>query len=398
MFTRKNILTALNKQKNNHHHIIGAVVGTGITAKYAAMGGADLLLALSAGKYRSMGQGSYASYYCYGNSNDLIMEIGSREILPMLKTVPVLFGLFASDPFINLTEYIKKIKRAGFSGIVNYPTLSLIDGKFREALEEDGNTFEQEIEAISLAHKMDMFTLAFVINTHQAQQMLLAGADIICLHLGLTKGGFLGAKKYISIDEARKISGTIFKVCTALNPDVIKMIYAGPANTPLDMEYIYQSTECQGYIGGSTFDRIPTEKAILKTIQSFKYYNDFEKKKPAAKIHNNWNNKDYADFIKYYIKEHYTEEIHLSSLASAIHVSKNYLSIRFKKEVGCSFSEYLVRFRVNKAKDLLRHGCVSCKEAAVNVGYTDYVQFSKMFKKYTRFTPSAFAKDTAINK
>ena len=392
MIVRKNILNILDEQKNAHRHIIGAVVGTGMTAKYAAMGGADLLLALSAGKCRSMGQGSYASYYCYWNSNNVIMEIGRREILPIIKNIPVLFGLFASDPFINLYDYIKEIKQAGFSGIVNYPTIALIDGQFREALEEEGNTFEKEVEAVKLAHYMDMFTLAFVTNQDQAKKMMIAGADIICLHLGLTKGGFLGAKKYISIDEARKIASKVFKTCDKLNPSITKMIYSGPANTPLDMQYLYSNTECQGYIGGSTFDRIPTEKAILNAIEAFKYYNDSEKNNMLPNIDKNWNNKDYADFIKYYISEHYTEEIHLSALAIAIHVSKTYLSIRFKKEIGCSFSEYLVRFRINKAKELLLNNNISCKEAAINVGYTDYVQFSKMFKKYTGETPSSFSK------
>lgn len=236
MIQREEIIRRLRAQVNINGHIIGAAVGSGMTAKYTAMGGADFLMALSAGKYRVMGRSSYACYLCYANSNEMAMRLGKKELLPMIKDVPVLFGLFAGDPFINLYEYLKEIKESGFSGIVNFPTISMIDGKFREALEEEGNSYAREVEAIKLAHHLDLFTVAFVIDEYQAEEMVRAGADILCAHLGLTKGGFLGAKKYISIDDARKITDHIFFRCDQLRPDVIKTIYSGPANTPIEFE------------------------------------------------------------------------------------------------------------------------------------------------------------------
>lgn len=265
MIPRNEILKRLRAQINVNGHIIGTVAGSGMTARYSAMGGADLLLALSAGKFRIMGRSSFSSYLCYGGSNTIVMDMGCNELLPIIRDTPVIFGLFASDPMINLYDYLQKIRENGFSGVVNYPTLSLIDGKFGEALSEEGNTYEKEVEAIKLAHFLDLFTIAFVVDAEQARKMTLAGADVICAHLGLTKGGFLGAKKYISINDARKISDEIFNASDEIRSDVIKMIYAGPANTPIDMLYLYQNTKCQGYIGGSTFDRIPTERAILNT-------------------------------------------------------------------------------------------------------------------------------------
>lgn len=394
MIQYEEILKRLNAQININGHIIGAVAGAGMTAKYAAMGGADFLLALSAGKYRVMGRGSLNSYYCYGNSNGIVMELGTKELLPIIQDIPIFFGLFSSDPFINLYDYLKEIKKQGFSGIVNFPTVSLIDGKFREALEEDGNTYESEVEAIKLAHYMELFTVAFVTDEKQAEDMLNAGADVICVHLGLTKGGFMGAKKYISINEARNITDRVFKICDKIRPDVIKMIYAGPANTPIDMQYMYQNTECQGYIGGSTFDRIPTERAILNTTRAFKSYGGFDKDDPMAKLVNgNWNTGDYVEFVKQYIQEHYMKKIQLEDLALVTHISSSYLSVLFKKEVGCCFTEYLVRFRMNKAKNLLENENISCKEAAMQVGYSDYVQFSKMFLKYIGRSPSYYLKN-----
>lgn len=388
---RETILKTLHAQININGHIIGAAIGSGMAAKYAAMGGADFLLALNAGKYRVMGRSSMATFFCYGNNNKAVMEMGQRELLPIIKNTPVLFGLMASDPFIHLYDYLKELKKCGFSGIVNYPTMAMIDGQFREALEEEGNRYEQEVEAIQLARYLELFTVAFVTNKREAEKMIDAGADVICVHLGLTKGGYLGAKKYISIDEARTLTDSIFDICEKANPNIIKMIYAGPANTPVDMQYIYQTTRCEGYIGGSTFDRIPTERAILNTTKAFKSYGNFDQKDPMTKlVHGDWKPGDYVDFTRKYIEEHFMETIQLNDIAIVAHVSPSYLSTKFKKETGTNFTEYLVRFRIHKAKQLLKKTNLLCREIAEKVGYFDYVHFSKIFKKYTGITPKEY--------
>ena len=267
-------LKALRGEIDSGRHIIGAAVGSGLTAKLAALGGADILLALSAGKYRIMGRSSFSSYFCYGNNNAQVMELGKREIFPIVRDVPLLFGLMATDPTIDLYDCLQKIRAAGFAGIVNFPTVALIDGKFREALEEEGTTFDREVAAIKLANHFDLFTMAFVTNEHETRQMLAAGADVICVHLGLTRGGFLGAKKFISIDDAQKSAKKIFDLCRKLKPDALRMIYAGPANTLADMKFLFRNSDCQGYIGGSTFDRIPIERGVFDTVKTFKRGSD----------------------------------------------------------------------------------------------------------------------------
>ncbi|MBR0380948.1 MAG: phosphoenolpyruvate hydrolase family protein [Eubacterium sp.] len=387
---REDILKQIHAQINVNGHIIGASVGSGMTAKYVCEGGADLLLALSAGKYRIMGRSSHACYLCYGNNNDQVMEMGQREILPVIHDVPLLFGLFANDPEIHLYDYLKEIRDRGFSGVVNYPTMGLIDGNYGRALREEGNTYEREVEAIRLARYLDMFTLAFVTNEEETRLMLDAGADVICVHLGLTRGGFLGAQEYISVNEARKLADKLFEICEQNNPECIRMIYAGPANTPVDMFYFYQNTKCQGYIGGSTFDRIPTEKAILDTTKAFKSYNgDVDPENPVARLINgDWNARNVVEFVREYIGENYMNDIKLGDLSLVMHISPSYLSTRFRRETGISFTEYLVRFRVEKAKELLMDSSILCREAAEQVGYFDYAQFSKMFKKYTGTTPA----------
>lgn len=390
---RETIKKTLHAQINVNGHIIGAALGSGMTAKYVAMGGVDFIMALSAGKYRITGRSSYASYLCYGNSNDIVMELGTRELLPIIKNIPILFGILASDPEINLYEYIKEIKTSGFAGIVNFPTLALIDGKFREALEEEGTSFEKEIEAIKLANYFDLFTVAFVTTEYEAKRMIDAGADAICVHLGLTKGGFLGAKRSLSLYDAHRLAEDIFKVCESKSKDIIRMIYSGPASTPIDMRYMYQNTSCQGYIGGSTFERIPIERAIHNTTKAFKSYGEFNSEDLFVKaIDGNLNTADYTEMAKRYIEEHYMEVIQLRDLALVAHISPTYYSIRFKKDTGMSFTEYLIWFRLNKAKKLLKKGKTSCEEIGISVGYTDYVQFTKIFKKYIGVSPEIYRK------
>lgn len=389
---KEQLIRKLRAQLHINGHIIGASVGSGMTAKLAALGGTDILLVLSAGKYRIMGRSSFASYFCYGNNNEQVMEMGTREIFPIIRdTIPMLFGIMATDPTIQMYDYLSQIKASGFSGIVNFPTVSLIDGNFRNALEQDGNTYNREIATIRLANHIGLFTMAFVTNPDEAEKMLNAGADVICLHLGLTKGGILGAKKYISLGEAKNLMNDVFEICKAKNPDAFRMIYAGPATTLSDMHYLYKNTDCQGYIGGSTFDRIPIESSILETVKAFKHRND----QPADTlvhqlIERNWGKGNVINFIRQYIEEHYMEPIQLGDIALIAHMSPTYLSSRFKKEIGANFTEYLLDYRMDKAKELLKDVSISCKEAAYKVGYGDYIQFSKMFKKHVGISPKEY--------
>ena len=389
---KEQVIRQLKAQLHVNGHIIGASVGSGMTARLAALGGADFLLALSAGKYRIMGRSSFASYFCYGNNNEQVMEMGTREIFPIIRdSIPLLFGIMATDPTIQMYDYLNTIKSSGFSGVVNFPTVSLIDGNFRCALEQEGNTYNREIATIRLANHLGLFTMAFVTNKEEAEKMINAGADVICIHFGLTKGGILGAKKYISLGEARKLMNDIFSVCKSKNPEALRMIYAGPANSLSDMHYLFKNTDCQGYIGGSTFDRIPIEGAVLETVRAFKHRDGYNNKAAVHQlIEHNWVQGNVVNSIRQYIEEHYMEPIQLGDIALIAHMSPNYLSSRFKKEVGSSFTEYLLDYRMGKARELLKEGAISCKEVAFKVGYGDYIQFTKMFKKHVGLSPKEY--------
>ena len=398
MIKRQVILDNLRSQIKVHRHLLGVALGSGLTAKHAEEGGADFLLALNSGRYRQLGRGSLAGFLSFEDSNGLVMHFGSREIMPLIKGIPLIFGLNATDPLINLETYIEYIESKGFDGINNYPSVGLIDGKFREALEEEGISYDAEVEAIRIAHNRDMFTVAFVFNEQQAQQMALAGADVICAHLGLTSGGSLGAKKIFSLEKARETLQGIFNVCDEISPNIIKMIYGGPVKTPLDVQYMYNNTSAHGYVGGSAIERIPLETSIKDITMKFKtsgsVYEDDLMLKMLDGIDKHY---DYSEFVMKYIAEHYHDDISLNDLARVAHISVNYLSAIFKKEVGTCFKTFLVQYRINKAVDILNEKDIPLRDVAELVGFNDYAHFSKMFKKITGKSPSSIVKEQKMS-
>lgn len=387
-------LEHFKEQITENGHLVGVAVGSGMTTKYAIMGGSDMIMALSSGKYRSMGLSSMAGFMSYANSNDLVMEFACKELLKQAGEIPVFFGYNATDPTKRMYEYIQEIKSLGFAGINNYPTVGMIDGKFREALEEAGLSYRQEVEAIRFAHYCRMLTVAFVFTPEQARDMADAGADIICAHFGLTYGGYLGPKKALTLEKARQTAEEIFESANSVNPNVVKMIYGGPIKTPADAQYMYQGSGCEGFIGGSIFERIPVEKAILEATQSFKENSPVV---PNSELENimfsNPGHYNYVDFIKEYINESYMTDIKLSELAKMAHLSTSYLSTLFKRDIGCSFQEYLIKIRIGKARELIHDG-IPLVMVAQLVGYKDYAQFSKMYKKHTGFSPRIDSQNT----
>lgn len=386
---RERILEKLRLQIKKGNHIIGIATGSGMTVKHSQNAGADFLLMLNSGRFRQMGRGSLAGFLPFCNSNDMVMDFASKEIIPLAKDIPIIFGLNATDPTKNIESYIEKIIDMGFSGINNYPTIGLIDGQFREALEENGLNYLMEVEAIKIGHKKGLFTVAFVFDETQAVQMINSGADVICVHLGLTGGGLLGAKKVFSLEAAKIKARKIFDKCNELNPNVIKLIYGGPVKTPMDIQYMYNNNDdLMGYIGGSAFERIPSEKSIINITKTFKVSGQLNEDDLMSKMLDGiTKHYDYVDFVKEYVSQNYMNEISFLDLAKVAHVSRSYLSSLFKKQVGCNFPEYLVKFRINKATEILDRKNFQLSEVASLVGYKDYAQFSKMFKKYMGYSP-----------
>jgi len=268
--SRDKIIANFREVISQNKPIIGVAVGSGLSAKYAEMGGADFLLVLNAGYFRSVGLSSVASLMPFANSNEIVSQIGIKEIIPRIKKVPVIFGAFPSDPYTHIEYLLKQLFENGFSGINNFPSVGLIDGTFRQALEENGLGFNQEVELIRMAHQAGLFTVAFVFNPEQAREMSKAGADIICANMGFTKGGKIEQQPYVSMKKTVQYCQDIFDVVNEISKNCIKMVYGGPIAVPEETEIIYKLTDAEGYVGGTSFERIPVESGILETTSRFK--------------------------------------------------------------------------------------------------------------------------------
>lgn len=262
--------------------LIGVSVGSGLSSKLALQGGADFILVLSAGKFRNSGLASIACMMPYSNSNELVIKLAEREILPQIREIPVIFGACASDPKYSIDELLTYIKKAGFHGVNNFPTVGLIDGLFREKLEEEEMGFNLEIELMKKAVAMDLFTVAFVFNEEEAEQMAKAGVDVICAHLGWTPSPDNIISKS-SLKKYTKTAEDIFNAINKVDKNIIKMIYGGPVSNPEQTDFFYENTQTMGYIGGTSFEKVPEDVGIKSTTNLFKNYHNLHWKNQSSR-------------------------------------------------------------------------------------------------------------------
>lgn len=267
---RKEILKRLREEVANGKIIIGAGAGTGISAKSAEAGGVDLIIIYNSGRYRMAGRGSLAGLLPYGDANQIVLEMGN-EVLPIVKNTPVLAGVCGTDPFRVMDKFLKQLKDIGFAGVQNFPTVGLIDGIFRQNLEETGMGYDLEVEMIRKAHELDMLTTPYVFDTEQAKKMAEAGADILVAHMGLTTKGTIGAKTALTLDDSVKRIQEICDAGKSVNPDIMVICHGGPIAMPEDAQYVLERTEgVVGFFGASSIERIPTEIAIKEQVEKFK--------------------------------------------------------------------------------------------------------------------------------
>ena len=271
--TRQQILKKLRKLVSAHRPIIGGGAGTGITAKFEEAGGVDLIVIYNSGRYRMAGRGSLAGMMPYGDANAIVMEMAA-EVLTVVKETPVLAGVCGTDPFRQIPRFLKEVKEIGFAGVQNFPTVGLYDGLFRKNLEETGMGYGLEVEMIRTAHAMDLLTTPYCFNAAEARAMATAGADIIVAHLGLTTKGSIGASTAVTLQEAPEKVQEIADAAKAARNDVIVLCHGGPISEPSDAEYVLHHTKnVHGFYGASSMERLPVEKAITETMQSYKAIN-----------------------------------------------------------------------------------------------------------------------------
>jgi len=250
--------------------IIGAGAGTGISAKAAEAGGVDLIIIYNSGRYRMAGRGSLSGLLAYGDANQIVVDM-SREVLPIVQNTPVLAGVNGTDPFRLMGPFLDDLKRMGFAGVQNFPTVGLIDGVFRANLEETGMGYGLEVDMIRLARERDLLTAPYVFDVESTVAMTEAGADILVPHMGLTTSGTIGAQTALTLEESAARVQEMRDAAAAVNPDVIVLCHGGPIAEPDDVAYILANTTgVVGFFGASSVERLPTERAIKQQLIDFK--------------------------------------------------------------------------------------------------------------------------------
>lgn len=268
-WTRQEILGRLREKIAAHKPIIGGGAGTGISAKCEEAGGIDLIVIYNSGRYRMAGRGSLAGLLAYGNANEIVKEM-ALEVIPVVKETPVLAGINGTDPFVIWGRFFDELKSLGFAGVQNFPTVGLIDGVFRQNLEETGMGYPLEVEAVRMAHERDLLTTPYVFSSDDAVAMTRAGADIIVCHMGLTTKGAIGAKTSKTLEKCVAVINEWTSAARSVRSDVIVLCHGGPIAMPEDAEFILKRCPgVQGFYGASSMERLPTEKAIRAQVEEF---------------------------------------------------------------------------------------------------------------------------------
>lgn len=268
--SRKEILADFRAQIAAGKILVGVGAGTGITAKCSEKADVDMLIIYNSGRFRMAGRGSLSGLLAYGDANKIVVEMG-YEVLPIVKKTPVLAGVCGTDPFRVMDIYLKELKAQGFNGVQNFPTVGLIDGVFRQNLEETGMGYGLEVDMIRKAHELDMLTCPYVFDPKQAADMAEAGADCLVAHMGLTTKGSIGAETAKSLDDCIPLIKDIIAAGRKVNPDVMVICHGGPIADPEDAAYIIKNVpEIDGFFGASSIERLASERGMTAQAAAFK--------------------------------------------------------------------------------------------------------------------------------
>jgi predicted TIM-barrel enzyme len=267
---RQEILRRLRAQVAAGNPIIGCGAGTGISAKFAEAGGADIIIIYNSGRYRMAGRGSLAGLMPYGDANGIVVEMAA-EVLPVVSDTPVQAGVCGTDPFRLMPVFLRQLKEMGFSGVQNFPTVGLIDGDLRANLEATGMGYDKEVEMVALAREMDLFTSPYVFTPAEARAMAEAGADLLVCHVGLTTAGSIGAAIAFSLDEAIAKVMQMAAAGREVREEILVICHGGPFDEPENVgRALVKMPGIAGFFGASSIERLPTERAIRGQVEAFK--------------------------------------------------------------------------------------------------------------------------------
>jgi predicted TIM-barrel enzyme len=267
--SRSSILKRFREKISRNEPIIGGGAGTGISAKCEEAGGIDLIVIYNSGRFRMAGHGSLAGLMPYGDANAIVMDM-ANEVLPVVRKTPVFAGVCGTDPMRLMGNFLQQVKAAGFAGVQNFPTVGLIDGTFRQNLEETNMGFDKEVAMIRMAHDLDLLTTPYVFSPQDAIDMASAGADILVAHMGLTTAGSIGATTAKTLDQCVTLIDQIVAAAKGVRKDILILCHGGPIAEPPDAEYVLKHCKgIDGFYGASSMERLPTERAIKEQTATF---------------------------------------------------------------------------------------------------------------------------------
>jgi predicted TIM-barrel enzyme len=269
MSRRADILAALERKRRDGRAIIGAGAGTGISAKFLHRGGADLIFIYNSGRFRMQGLSSWVGHLPFGDANAIVMEMGEREVMPVVPDAAVIAGVCGIDPTRRMSHFLPKLVEAGFAGVINYPTVAVIDGRMRADLEAGGLGFDKEVGMIALAHRLDLLTTAYVCTPEEASAMVEAGVDMIVAHMGLTVGGSIGAQHAMDMQQAADGVTRIAEASRRARADVLVVAHGGPIAGPADAARLFALTPIDGFVGASSMERLPIEEPLRANTAAF---------------------------------------------------------------------------------------------------------------------------------
>jgi predicted TIM-barrel enzyme len=270
-FDRETIVARLRAERDAGRAIYDALCGSGITAKMAARGGASIVTTHALAYFRMQGLSSMAGYLPICDANALTLELGERALINVVHDCALVAGLLCVDPTRDMARFLEKIAAVGYDGVMNCPTVALIDGKFRSDLEETGLGFAREVEVLGQASRMGFFTKAFCTSVDEALAMAEAGVDNIIIHFGNSSGGSIGSKTVLEHDAAVSRATAILDAMSAKFSGLIVTCHGGAIETPVDFERFLQAEpRLHGYVGGSSAERLPIEKSVVEATRAFR--------------------------------------------------------------------------------------------------------------------------------
>jgi predicted TIM-barrel enzyme len=269
MSRRGDILRRLEAKRADGLAIIGAGAGTGISAKFLHKGGADLIFIYNSGRFRMQGLSSWVGHLPFGDANAIVMEMGEREVMPVVPDADVIAGVCGFDPTRRMSHFLPKVVEAGFAGVINYPTVAVIDGRMRADLESGGLGFDKEVEMIRMANRLDLVTTAYVCTADEAVAMVGAGVDMIVAHMGLTVGGAVGATHAMAMADAARGVAAITDASRKAREDVFVVAHGGPIAAPADAEKLFALVAVDGFVGASSMERLPIEEPLRANTAAF---------------------------------------------------------------------------------------------------------------------------------